>query len=115
MTGGGRPMTMSLVARPETDSQSRLLRLLRDEGPAARAELADRLELARPRLTADLERLVDVGLIRTGGPAASRGGRRSTTVSLEPSLRFAGVDLGATSLTLEIVDPHMNPVVSLEE
>jgi glucokinase-like ROK family protein len=108
-------MTMSLVARPETDSQSRLLRLLRDEGPAARAELADRLESARPRLTADLERLVDVGLIRTGGPAASRGGRRSTTVSLEPSLRFAAVDLGATSLTLEISDPHMNPVVSLEE
>jgi glucokinase-like ROK family protein len=115
MTGGGGTVTMSIVARPETESQSRVLRLLRDEGPASRAELADRLEVARPRLTADLDRLGGSGLVRTGGPAASRGGRRSTTIELEPSLRFAGVDLGATSLTLQIVDAHLNPIASLEE
>jgi len=108
-------VTMPFVARPENEPQSRVLRLLRDEGPASRAELADRLDLARPRLTADLERLTDAGLIRTGGPAASRGGRRSMTVTLEPSLRFAAVDLGATSLTLEVVDAHMAPLVSVEE
>jgi glucokinase-like ROK family protein len=115
MTGGGGTVTTSIVARPESESQSRVLRLLRDEGPASRAELADRLAVARPRLTADLDRLADIGLIRTGGPAASRGGRRSMMVELEPSLRFAGVDLGATSLTVEVVDAHMNPVASLDE
>jgi glucokinase-like ROK family protein len=103
------------IARPDTEAQSRVLRLLRDEGPASRAELADRLEVTRPRLTVDLERLADSGLVRTGGPAASRGGRRSMMVELEPTLRFAGVDLGATSLTLEVVDAHMNPIASLEE
>jgi glucokinase-like ROK family protein len=115
MTGGGGTVTMAIVARPESESQSRVLRLLRDEGPASRAELADRLAMARPRLTADLDRLVDSGLIRAGGPAASRGGRRSMMVELEPSLRFAGIDLGATSLTVEVVDAHMNPVASLDE
>jgi glucokinase-like ROK family protein len=108
-------MSTPIVARPENEAQSRVLRLLRDEGPASRAELADRLAVARPRLTADLERLADIGLIRTGGPAASRGGRRSTMVELEPSLRFAGVDLGATSLTLEVVDAHLNPIAGVEE
>jgi glucokinase-like ROK family protein len=115
MTGGGTTVTLPVVARPETDAQSRVLRLLRDEGPVSRAELADRLELARPRLTTDLQRLADAGLVRGGGPAASRGGRRSTMVALEPSLRFAGVDLGATSLAVEIVDAHMTPIAGAEE
>ena len=35
----------------------RLLRLLRDEGPISRAELGDRLDLTRPRLLAEVERL----------------------------------------------------------
>ena len=45
----------------------RLLRLLRDEGPVSRAELGDRLELTRPRLLAEVERLVAAGLHRRGG------------------------------------------------
>jgi DNA-binding Lrp family transcriptional regulator len=39
----------------------RLLRLLRDHGAVSRAELADRLEIPRPRLLAELERLVGLG------------------------------------------------------
>jgi len=103
------------VARPETTLQSSVLRMLRDEGPISRAELADRMAVARPRLTADLQRLATLGLVRSGGPAASRGGRRSVMVELEPSLRFVGVDLGATSLAVEVVDGHLNPIAALEE
>ena len=44
----------------------RLLRLLRDEGPISRAELGDRLDLTRPRLLAEVERLVAAGLHRRG-------------------------------------------------
>ncbi|HLT12042.1 MAG TPA: winged helix-turn-helix transcriptional regulator, partial [Micromonosporaceae bacterium] len=64
--------------------QYRMLCLLRDEGPLSRAELADRLELPRPRVLAELERLVAAGRVREAGPAASRGGRRSTLVELHP-------------------------------
>ena len=48
----------------------RVLRLLRDEGPVSRAELGDRLELTRPRLLAEVDRLVAAGLIAEAGMAA---------------------------------------------
>jgi glucokinase-like ROK family protein len=93
----------------------RVLRLLRDQGPVSRAELGDRLELTRPRLLAELERLVGAGLIAEAGMAASRGGRRSTLVELDPGLRFAAVDLGATSIDLEVTNGRLEPVVAYAE
>lgn len=106
---------MTPPARPESEVQSRILLLLRDEGALSRAELAGRLDVPRARLAAELDRLVVLGLVRDGGPAASRGGRRSTLVELDPTLRFAAVDLGATSVTVEIVDGRLDPVASIEE
>ena len=55
------------------------------------------------------ERIVEAG------PAASRGGRRSTLVELHPSIRFAAVDLGATSLDVEITDGRLEPVAAYAE
>ncbi len=93
----------------------RLLRLLRDNGAVSRAELADRLEMPRPRLLAELERLVSLGYVAEAGLAASRGGRRSTLVELSPNLRFAAVDLGASSIDVEIVNGRLEPVVAYAE
>ncbi len=93
----------------------RLLRLLRDEGAVSRAELADRLEMTRPRLLAEVERLVATGLIAEAGMAASRGGRRSTLVELHPRLRFAAVDLGASSIDIEVTNGRLEPVASCRE
>ncbi|MBB5824917.1 ROK family protein [Micromonospora carbonacea] len=93
----------------------RLLRLLRDEGAVSRAELGDRLEMARPRLLAELERLVDLGYVAEAGLAASRGGRRSTLVELNPQLRFAAVDLGASSIDVEVVNGRLEPVSAYAE
>src|SRR3712207_4136758 len=84
--------------------QSELLGLLRDEGSMSRVALGERLELPRAKLTAELGRLVDVGLVQVGGPAASRGGRRSTLVHLAGDLRVLGVDVGATSVTVAVTD-----------
>jgi glucokinase-like ROK family protein len=92
--------------------QYRMLTLLRDEGPLSRAELGDRLELPRPRVVLELDRLVAAKRVREAGPAASRGGRRSTLVELHPDIRFAGVDLGATSIDVEITDGRLEPVAS---
>ncbi|MET3426491.1 glucokinase-like ROK family protein [Actinoplanes tereljensis] len=93
----------------------RILRLLRDEGAVSRAELGDRLELTRPRLLAEVERLVGVGLIAEAGMAASRGGRRSTLVEIHPRLRFAAVDLGASSIDIEVVNGRLEPVATYRE
>lgn len=92
-----------------------LLRLLRDEGPASRAELGDRLQMPRPRLLAELERLVGLGLVAEAGLAASRGGRRSTLVELNPDLRFAAVDMGASSIDVEVVNGRLEPVAAYAE
>ncbi|MDO3701909.1 ROK family protein [Micromonospora sp. C28SCA-DRY-2] len=93
----------------------RLLRLLRDEGAVSRAELADRLQMPRPRLLAELERLVALGYVAEAGLAASRGGRRSTLVELSPHLRFAAVDLGASSIDVEVVNGRLEPVAAYAE
>ncbi len=93
----------------------RLLRLLRDEGPLSRAELADRLELPRPRLLAELDRQVAARNVAEAGIAASRGGRRSTLVALHPRLRFAAVDLGASSVDIEVVNGRLEPVARYAE
>ena len=93
----------------------RILRLLRDEGPVSRAELGDRLALTRPRLLAEVERLVGSGLIAEAGMAASRGGRRSTLVEIDSRLRFAAVDLGASSIDIEVTNGRLEPVVAYQE
>ncbi|MFG1954815.1 ROK family protein [Micromonospora sp. NPDC048830] len=93
----------------------RLLRVLRDEGAMSRAELGDRLQMPRPRLLAELERLVSLGYVAEAGLAASRGGRRSTLVELDPSLRFAAVDLGASSIDVEVVNARLEPVAAYAE
>ncbi|WP_433394308.1 ROK family protein [Micromonospora sp. KLBMP9576] len=93
----------------------RLLRLLRDEGAVSRAELGDRLQMPRPRLLAELERLVALGYVAEAGLAASRGGRRSTLVELNPRLRFAAVDLGASSIDVEVVNGRLEPVAAYAE
>ena len=93
----------------------RILRLLRDEGPVSRAELGDRLELTRPRLLAEVERLVVAEMVAEAGMAASRGGRRSTLVEIHPRLRFAAVDLGASSIDIEVTNGRLEPVAAYAE
>ncbi|GGO17705.1 ROK family protein [Micromonospora parathelypteridis] len=93
----------------------RLLRLLRDEGAVSRAELGDRLQMPRPRMLAELDRLVALGYVAEAGLAASRGGRRSTLVELNPKLRFAAVDLGASSMDIEVVNGRLEPVAHYAE
>ncbi|WP_407651442.1 ROK family transcriptional regulator [Actinoplanes sandaracinus] len=93
----------------------RLLQMLRDEGPISRAELADRLELTRPRLLAEVERLVAAEYVAEAGMAASRGGRRSTLVELHPRLHFAAVDLGASSIDVEVTNGRLEPVAAYTE
>jgi glucokinase-like ROK family protein len=93
----------------------RLLCLLRDRGPLSRAELAARLGEPRARVLGEIAALVSGGLVREAGPAASRGGRRSTLVELHADLRFAAIDLGASSIDVEITDGRLEPLAAYAE
>ena len=105
---------MALI-RPDNVQQARVLRLLRDEGPRSRAELGDAVELSRSRLAVELERLVRLGLVETGGLAASRGGRRSSIVKIARETRFLGIDIGATSVDVAITDGELRVLTKVAE
>ncbi|GAA3152931.1 ROK family transcriptional regulator [Planomonospora alba] len=93
-------------SRPENVHQATLLRLLRD-GARSRAEIGDVVALSRAKLNAELERLIAMGLVEPAGLAASRGGRRSGMVRLSPQLRFAAIDIGATSVDVAVTDGEL--------
>ncbi|GLY31454.1 ROK family transcriptional regulator [Kineosporia sp. NBRC 101731] len=94
--------------RPENRHQARLLRLLRDSGPQSRAELGDAVELSKSKVAIEVERLADLGFVDVVGLAASRGGRRSQMVALSRNLRFVGIDIGATSIDVAVLDGELN-------
>ncbi|NUR09926.1 MAG: ROK family transcriptional regulator [Nocardioidaceae bacterium] len=100
-------MAHVLSGRAETPTQSTILRLVRDEGPLSRVELGARLGVSRTTVAAEVGRLVELGLAQDAGPAASRGGRRSTMVDLDPGLRFVGIELGATSMRVAVTDGRL--------
>jgi glucokinase-like ROK family protein len=93
----------------------RLLTLLRDTGLLSRAELGDHLGVPRARALAEIDALIATGYVREAGPASSRGGRRSTLVELDPGMRFAAVDLGASSIDVEITDGRLEPIAAYGE
>lgn len=98
---------MAISARPDSIGQGRVLRLLRDEGSTSRAQLGELAGMTRSKLEAEVARLIQVGLIQEGGKAASRGGRRSTMVELSPFLHFGGVDLGASSMRVAVMNAEL--------
>src|ERR671920_350013 len=100
-------MALALSGCAETRLQSVILRALRDEGPLSRVALADRLDVSRTTVAAEVSGLIDLGLAVDAGPAQSRGGRRSTLVDLDPGLRFVGIDVGATSMRVAVTDGRL--------
>src|SRR5688500_10682407 len=112
---GGAQRMRPLSTRPENARQAHLLRLLRDDGPVSRAELGEAVHLSRAKLVDELERLTEMGLVETSGLAASRGGRRSAMVRLASSLRFLGIDIGATSVDVAVTDGELRVLGQVSE
>lgn len=55
------------------------------------------------------------GLVVDAGQGVSRGGRPSPAVTLDPGLRFVGVDLGATSIAVGVTDSRLELLEFVEE
>jgi predicted NBD/HSP70 family sugar kinase len=88
-------------------TQAKVLKTLRDEGPLSRVELADRLGVSRTTMASEVARLSELGLAEGVGPAASRGGRRSTLVDLSSEVRFVGIAIGATAMSVAVTDGRL--------
>lgn len=95
--------------------RTRVLALLRDSGALSFGDVSARLQIARPRLTTELDQLRATGLVRWAGSANARDSRGPATVELHPDLRFAAVDLGATSIDVEITDGLLAAVATHAE
>ena len=101
-------MLHSLAGRAESTMQARILALLRDDGPMSRVQLADGLGVSRTTIAAEVSRLADLGLAQEVGHAASRGGRRSTMVDLADGIRFVGIAIGATAVSVGVTDGRVS-------
>ncbi|MGW0247700.1 ROK family protein [Nocardia goodfellowii] len=73
------------------------------------------MELSRSKLAVELDRLAELGLVEAGGLAASSGGRRSAIARLASGLRFAAVDIGATSIDVAVTDGELRVLGQLSE
>ena len=104
-----------LSGRAETRLQAVILRAVRDQGPLSRVELAARLDVSRTTVAAEVGRLIELGLAADAGPAQSRGGRRSTMVDLDDRLRFVGIDVGATSMSVALTDGRLAVLARAED
>lgn len=104
-----------MTARPGNAHQARLLRLLRDGGPNSRAQLGDQVDLSRSKLAVEVDRLLETRLVVADGLAASRGGRRSHNIRLNPELRFLGVDIGATSVDVAVTNAELETLGHLNQ
>ncbi|MEJ3745162.1 ROK family transcriptional regulator [Actinomycetes bacterium KLBMP 9797] len=100
---------------PDNPHQAAVLRLLRDGGPSSRAELVDTVGLSRSKLAIEIDRLIARGFVDTVGPAASRGGRRSSVVQIAATTRFLGLDIGASTLDLAVLDGEMRLLARVTE
>ncbi|HEU0042249.1 MAG TPA: ROK family protein, partial [Jiangellaceae bacterium] len=58
-------------------------------------------------MAVEVGRLTDLDLAAEVGPAASRGGRRSTLVDLSEHVRFIGIAVGATAMSVAITDGRL--------
>lgn len=101
--------------QPENAHQARVLTSLRRNGPQAAVELAAQLSLSRSKIGQELARLEEIGFVERAGKAESRGGRRSGLVQLSGQLRFVGVDIGATSLDVGVIDGRLDIVAQTSE
>jgi glucokinase-like ROK family protein len=85
--------------------QAEIMAYVRAEaGPISRARLIEALNSSRGKISAEVARLVEKGLLAEKGLAQSEGGRRSSLLGIPPSAGLiAAVDIGATSIDVALM------------
>ena len=100
----------------ESEQESWILSILRQEGALSRAELASRTGLSRSALEARLKWLEDRCLIEEVGPGTSSGGRRPMLLRFAKDSGYVvAVDLGATSVDVAVTNLNAEIMIHLYE
>ena len=101
--------TLRSGARPgyplvEDRVQAEIMARVRAEGgPVSRARLTGALDSSRGKISTEVTRLIEKGLLAEEGLAESEGGRRSSLLGIPPSAGLvAAVDIGATSVDVAL-------------
>lgn len=88
-----------------TVAASEILRILHSEGPRSRAELGDRLGVARPTISLRLDPLLDAGLIGPEVQTVATGGRRAERLGIVADCRLIlAADVGTANSKVAILD-----------
>jgi predicted NBD/HSP70 family sugar kinase len=78
-------------------------RIRAEAGPISRAQLIEAMNSSRGKISTEVTRLIEKGLLAEGGLAESGGGRRSSLLVIPPSAGLiAAVDIGATSIDVAL-------------
>jgi glucokinase-like ROK family protein len=88
----------------EDGIQAEIMRYVRAvDRSVARSEMTDALGVSRSKISQEVGRLLETGLLVEDGLAESEGGRRSTLLRIPRSAGLiAAVDLGATSIDVAV-------------
>ncbi|MFT3821929.1 MAG: ROK family protein [Rubrivivax sp.] len=82
----------------------------------SRHGMAERLGFSRSKANALIAGLLDQGLLAEAGPLASSGGRRAELLRLHDGLGvLLGIDVGATSLDVAVLQPDLTVLAHLQE
>lgn len=86
-------------------SQALIVDLIRSAGSISRTELTQATGLTQPSVSNIVRRLIESGLVRETGRAASQGGKPRTLLEINASARYGiGIQLGFESITLVATD-----------
>ncbi|MEJ2558210.1 MAG: ROK family transcriptional regulator [Anaerolineae bacterium] len=97
-------------------NKSLVLKVIREERPISRAEIAKRTRLSRSTVSAIVDKLLESEFIREQGVGKSRGGRRPILLDFNPRAGFVvGLDIGAAHLLAVVADLQATLLVTLEE
>ncbi|HEX5838025.1 MAG TPA: ROK family protein [Anaerolineales bacterium] len=99
-----------------TISEKRLVDLVRKHGEFTKASLVLQTDFSRTKITSCIASLLNKKIIVANQNTEYSGGRRSKTYSLNGNLGLvAGVDIGATSIDLSILDFSGNRIARYAE
>ena len=92
-----------------------LVAVLRDNGELPVAQLPEFRDVGRGKTGQEITALVKAGVLERTGRAPSRGGRPSNLVGLSERVRYVGIDIGVSSISVGVTDGYLKVLAFAEQ
>ena len=97
-----RHLSAPLVITP---TEAAIIEAVRQSESISRTDLSRQTDWSRPKITAEVTRLIHRGILVEVGEGNSLGGRRPRLLKVNGQLGYVvGVDIGATSFDIAVAD-----------